>query len=316
MTYNAGQNIQAADYNTFATLFGGINEVYADLHSGAITVAVGADFGYGQTSTLTSVSAGANITASQWASLFTVMKNCGLHQNTTTVPPLPVTSPVIGNNIVTYNTPSTLSSLLTTLRTNRFNLGAGQSAQTSTSLGGPGPWTNTLVFTFSVNLGTWDQTRYFFNSGGFIGLSGSYPASGYPTNTDDYQWYTMLDTMGTAAFRAKSTSASSGTGTAIGLWNGDAPIGTTYVPVYSKIYGGGGFYTNSTIVIEARQSAAAPTAGSGTIQFRITLTQTDSNLPINPKLLTTTFTMSETHSAGTFAWPGTATITPGSFIYT
>jgi hypothetical protein len=320
MTYNTGSNILANDYNTFATLTGGINEVYTDMHPGATTVAAGADYGYGQSSTLVSVAPGANIHASEWSALFTVMKNCGTHQGTTTVPPLPLVNPAVGNTITAFNSPTTLTALLSTLRTNRFALAAGQSAfTTATSSGTSSPWTNTLTYTFSVNLGTWDNARYFFNSGGVISLNGSYPGSGFPVTSDDYQWYSMLAAMSPLVFASKSTTPNSGVGgTSIGFWNNTTgnPLTTSYTTVYSKLYGGGGYYTNSTIVVDAKLAAAAPAAGSGTIQFRVTLTQADTSVPSNPKTLATTFTMAETHSAGTFAWPGSATITPGSFSLT
>ena len=316
MTYAASSNILASDYNSFATLVGGISEVFTDLHLGTTTIANGADFGYGQSSTLTSVSAATNITATEWSTLFTVMNRCGSHQGTTTIPPLPAINPNIGDNIVAI---ATLSALLSALRTNRFNLAPGQSSFTTASSSGvSAPWTNSLTYTFSVNLGNWNNARYFFNSGGFISISGNYPGNAYPVGSDDYQWYSMLNTMSPLLFKAKSTTPNSGTGgTIIGLWDSGTgnPLSTSYTTVYSKTYGGGGFYTNASIVVEAKLSAAAPAAGSELIQFRITLTQNDSHTA-NPKLLSTTFTMTETHSAGTFVWPGSATITPGSFILT
>lgn len=321
MTYITGGVIQALDYNTFATLTGGINEVYADSHSGDTTVAAGADYGYGQVSTLATVSAGNPITAAQWSNLFSVMKDCGTHQGTATVPPLPATNPVIGNVIEAYNSPSTLASLLTTLRTNRFNLAVGQSAQTTTnSSGTSAPWTNTLTYTFTVNLGTWDQARYFFNSGGWIGIFGSYPGSAFPSSTDDYQWWNFLNQIGTIRVQAKSTTAGLSNQAALthGLWNNSTgnPLTTSYQQIYLRNYGGGGYYSASTVTVEARLSASAPAAGSGTLQFRVRLTQADTSAPADTKTLSTTFTMSETHSAGAFAWPGIAVITPGSFTLT
>jgi hypothetical protein len=313
MTYNTGGVIQALDYNTFATLTGGINEVYADSHPGATTVAAGADYGYGQTSTLASVSAGTPVTAAQWSNLFNVMKDCGTHQGTTTVPPLPASNPAVGNTILAIGS---LSTLLTTLRTNRLNLAIGQSAQTSAnSSGTSAPWTNSLVYTFSVNLGTWDQARYFFNAGGYIGLFGSYPGSGYPVSSDDYQWYNFLSQIGTIKVNAKDTTAGLSNQAAItqGFWNNStgAALTTSYQEIYLRAYGGAGYYSASTVSLKARLAAAPGT--NGIIQFEVTLTQADSSTPTDPKALSTTFAMSETHAAGTFAWPGTATITPGSF---
>lgn len=330
MTYITGGNIQASDYNTFATSAQSVNEVFADLHSGATTVASGADFGYGQTPALSSVAIGNTITAAQWTTLFTAMKECGEHQGTPVVPPLPgtgsyaVTMPVTGNIITSYNTnvsPVAVNTLLTNLRNNRLNLALGQTAQTNVnSSGTSAPWTNTLSYTFSVNLGTWNQARYFFNSGGWIGISGSYPGSGQPTTTDDYQWWNFLNQLGSIQLKAKSTTANLSNQAALthGLWNNSTgnPLTTTYQTVYQRAYGGAGYYSGSSVILEARLGAAAGAAGSGTIQFRITLTQVDSSVPSDTKPLATTFTLIETHSTGAIAWTGSATITPGSFTLT
>lgn len=316
MTYNTGGPIQALDYNTFATLAGGINEIYSDMHPGATTVAAGADLGYGQVSTLASVAIGDSVTASQWASLFQVMKNCGTHQGTTTVPPLPSSGPFVGELVAAKNSPTTLASLLNTLFVNRFNLAVSQSAQTSASSGGTSaPWTNSLTYTFSVNLGTWNQARYFFNSGGYIGIFGSYPGSGYPTSSDDYQWYSFLNQLSTIKFNAKSTTAGLLNQAALthGFWNTSTgnPLTTSYQQVYSRAYGGAGYYSGSTATVDAKLAAVAGT--NGIINFRVKLTQADASVPLDPKTLSTSFSMSETHAAGTFSWPGAATITPGSF---
>ena len=329
MTYLTGGNIQATDYNTFATSAQSVNEVFADLYSNATTIGLGADFGYGQTPALSSVAIGDSVTAGQWTELFTAMQECGIHQGTPVVPPLPgtasysVSMPTVGAVITSYNTnvsPAAVNTLISTLRANRLNLSAGQTAQSNiVSSGTSAPWTNTLSYTFSVNLGTWNQARYFFNSGGYIGIAGSYPGSGFPTSTDDYQWWNFLNQLGMIQLKAKSTTANLPNQAALthGLWNNStgSPLTTSYQTVYQRAYGGAGYYSGSSIILEARLAAAAPATGSGNIQFRITLTQGDLNVS-DSKTLATTFTMTEAHSSGAIVWPGTAVITPGTFSLT
>ena len=75
MTYATGGPIEAFDYNTFATLSGSMNEVYADLYPGATTLP-NAGYGYGQTPALVPVAVGDNILASEWAALFEVISKC------------------------------------------------------------------------------------------------------------------------------------------------------------------------------------------------------------------------------------------------
>jgi hypothetical protein len=318
MTYQSNNVIAANDYNTFATLSGGLNEMYGDMHSGQTTIANSADYGWGQTS-LTSVSAGTPVTATSWANLFTDMRNAGTHTGTTVSPPVPASGPTAGTVVAALNTPTTMSAVISTLRANRLLLGVSQTTSNNyTSSGTSAPWTHTLVYTFTVNLGTWDHARYFFNSGGWIGISGSYPGSGQPTNTDDYEWYTFLNQLGTIQMTAHNTTASLANSiSSFGFWDASGnPLTTTYQSIYNRVYGGGGTYTNSSILLEASLGATAPAAGSGTINFRITLTQTDSGTSFQAKTLSTTFTMTEAHSSGVVSWPGTATVTPGSFTLT
>jgi hypothetical protein len=310
-----------------------MNEVYGDDHPGATTLP-DAGFGYGQTPDLTAVSALTPITAAQWTGLFQTIRKSGAHQGTAVVPPLPVSDPMAGDEIAAYNTPTTLASLVSLVRTNRFILAPGQSAQTvATSAGTSAPWEYSLSYTFQVNIGTWNQARYFFNSGGSIGIVGSYPGSGFPVGSDDYMWYTFLNQVGTIVVKATTTTAllannaTSGGGnpTAGGMWDAaNNPLTTTYETIYYRLFGGAGYYNASTIRLEARLAAAAPTVGSGTIQFRITLSQPTGNLPVDAKLLSTTFNMTETHSAMSIPFlsgsggpgPASVVITPGTFVRT
>jgi hypothetical protein len=289
MTYSAGNPIQASDYNTFATAALGMNQIFADLYPGATTLP-NAGYGYGQTPALTSVSIGNNVTAAQWTALFQTIRKSGTHQGTTVVPPLPVADPVIGGTIAAYNTPSTLATLITLLGTNRFNLAAGQS---TTNIGtsypqSSGAWINSLTWTVRANLTTWNNARYFFNSGGFLGLNGSYSPVVTP---EDAQWQSMFTTMSPLKFSANTTAPfSGGGGTAIGFYQ----------------------LTTSYIQVEAKLAAAAGT--NGQIDFRVTLVDNDSSLPKDPKNGTTTYRIDETHASGAnVAWPGSVSTSASVF---
>ncbi len=296
MTYITGGPIQATDYNTFATLASSMNEVYADLHPGATTLP-NAGYGYGQTA-LISVSAGNAVLATEWASLFNTMRNSGTHQGTTVVPPLPISNPASGAVIEAFNTPSTLASLVSTLRTNRFNVALGQSTLVSgTSYTQPGaviPWTNSLAWTAQVNVSTWNNARYFFNSGGSILLNGSYST---PVTPEDIQWNAMLAAMSPLVFKANSTTPNSGTGgTSIGFYG----LTTTYQIVYTKTYGGGGAYTNSYVKVEAKLNAVAGT--NGLIDFKVSLIDGDATPAA--KTIATTYQINSIKSSGAVVYPG------------
>lgn len=299
MTYSVAGTIQAADYNNYEALTGGINEVFGDIHSGATTLGALADFGYGQTSSATSVSAGDAITTGQWNLLFNAMRSCGLHQGTTVVPPVPASNPTALSTISVYNTPSALSTAITSLRTNRHVAAVGQSTLTTgsnfTQPGPTIPWTNTLVWNYQVDFGSWNNARYFFNAGGYVALNGSYSPS---VTSDDAAWITMLSQMSPLQFNWNScTPGSSGGGTAIGFYN----LTTSYQIVYNHVRGGGGAYTNNFIKLQAKLNAAAGT--NGKIDFSVTLDDLDPGT-IPPKNGTTVFRVDNSKASGAIVYPG------------
>lgn len=303
MTYVTGGNVQALDFNTFATLTASMNEVYADLHSGATTIGAGADYGYGLTP-IAGVVAGQNVAATDWNTLFGTMRASGTHQGTTVVPPVPASGPVAGNIITAFNAPTTMASAVALLRTNRHNLAVGQSTLTvGTSFVQPGaviPWTNTLTFNYQVNFGSWNNARYFFNAGGSLNLNGSYSPIVTP---DDTMWAGMLSNMSPLVFNWNSTTPNTGTGaTAIGFYG----LTTSYQTVYTHTHGGGGYYTNSFVQVQAKYNAAAGT--NGLVDFTVELVDLDSTPPIPAKNGTATFRIDNVRATGSVVYPGTVTV--------
>jgi hypothetical protein len=72
MTYTSGGLIQATDYNGFASTTAGAN--VDDIWGTGAT-----DKGYGQSTTLGTVAAGATVTATQWADLVNRISSIGSH---------------------------------------------------------------------------------------------------------------------------------------------------------------------------------------------------------------------------------------------
>lgn len=316
MTYTTGGPIQALDYNTFATLSTGINEVFADDHPGSTTLP-DATFGYGQPQ-LTPVSINNPILASEWALLFDTIRRVGQHQDTTVVPPLPGTTPgfgtgdtdlpAIGDVIVAY---AGVSTLIDTLRANRLLLTTDPtqysfvSSITGTSGTSANSWLTELTYTFQLDFGTWDNTRYFFNSGGFIGINGSYPGAVTPVQI---AWANALTDMSPLIFNYNSTTPNVGSGgTAIGFYE----LTTSYQTIYQRALGGL-YYTGSYIEVVSKLDAAAGT--NGLIDFQIRLIDGD----LTPDIKTSgfSFTISETHSDGAVIFPGTVTGSNTGFVYT
>jgi hypothetical protein len=313
MTYILGGNIQTTDYNTFATASNGMNQVYADLFSGATTLP-NAGFGYGQLPALTSVSG--NITAAQWTNLFQTIRKCGTHQGTTVVPPLPVADPIIGNTVAVYNTPSTLASTIALLNTNKFNLAGGQtSVIVGTPFSNPAPWTTSLVYTFQVDFGSWNNARYFFNSGSSISVTGVYTPAPTP---DEVDWQALFSTNFPVNMNWQTTTPASGGNNVVnppGFYlNAPYPaLTTSYQDLYIKYVGGGAgpYYVTNFAKIEAKLANIAGT--NGKIDFRVTLTDADT-FPVIKAAGRMTYTINRIQSAGAIAYPGSYAFTSGGFV--
>lgn len=325
MTYITGGDIQASDYNTFATLAASMNEVFADLHSGATTIAGGADYGYGQSPALSSVTAGSVVGAAEWAALYQAIRKAGQHQNTTVVPPLPgtapgftpsspadsnlVTNPVSGGTVIAYNTPSTLAALISTIRANRHNVDPSQfSSISGTSYASASNWTNSLVYRFNVDFGSWNNARYFFNSGGKINITSSYPSASTPV---ELAYQSILQNNFPINFNWTTTSPTTGGNVGADIV-GFYGLATTYKEVYKKFLGAG-YYTTSYVSVDVR---LANTAGTdGLLEFRVRLIDDD----LTPDLKTgaISFQVNNIKSAGAIVYPGPAVvITSVGFTYT
>ncbi len=316
MSYTTGGTIQATDYNTFATLANAVNEVFADDHSGATTIAAGANYGYGQSPELTAVTAGDDVTAIEWGALFSAMRASGTHQGTTVVPPVPASDPAAGSVIEALNTPSAMSAAVTSLRTNRMNLAGGQTTLiVGTGFSNPASWTNSLTYTFQVDFGSWDNARYYFNTGGSISITGVYTPSPTP---DEAAWAALFSTEFPVNMNWQTTTPTSG-GNLIASPAGfylSAPypgLTTSYQTVYQKYLtgGGGGYYTTNYATIEAKLANAAGT--NGRIDFRVSLID-DDTFPILKAAGRMTFTINRVQAAGTTPYPGAYTYTSNGFV--
>ena len=209
MTYTAGSTIVATDYNGFVSTNGAnVNGIWS---TGATTA------GYGETA-LSTVSAGATITASQWSTLNSKVSAMGSHQGTTITSR---TNPVVGDTIAIL---ANMATDITNLTTNRGNA-AASGAQTTTFSGttskttdtgsGSTPWT--ITFTHTVTWASANAARYFFNAGGRIKWETSKTSTG---NLADAEWNDLANTLvgdifitGGSAFGTQTIAASNYTGT-------------------------------------------------------------------------------------------------------
>lgn len=184
MSYISGGLIEAVDYNGFTTdASTGLNRFWS---TGSTTS------GWGQTA-LSSVSVGATVTATNWASLVNTLGSAGSHTNTTiTSRSAPTTGTLIQilanvstdiNNINTNRGNAALSG-------SQFTGWTGTSSKTTATGSGRTAWT--ITFTHTITWASADAARYFFNAGGRIKWETSKTSTG--TEADD-EWNDLANTL-------------------------------------------------------------------------------------------------------------------------
>jgi len=273
MTYTVGGLIQATDYNGFAdtTSGGNVNVIWGTGTS---------DAGYGQSTTLSTVSAGGTVTATQWASLVNRISSIASHQGTTITSR---TAPVAGNVIAVLSAVQTDLNNCYTNRGNAAGTGSqftswtGTSSKTSATGSGSTPWT--ITFTHTVTWASANAARYFFNAGGRIKWETSKTSTG--TESDD-EWNDLANTLvgdiyitgGTATQTISGTSytgttkiGGTGSPTTLATTIGWYDLTTGDTTIY-KQFADTAPYTGSYIQINAK------TAGAGT-QLVLTTTWVD-----------------------------------------
>ena len=230
MAYTSGDTILDDHYNDFAT---SVNAVWG---SGT------GDAGYGQTNTVSSVSAGATVTAAQWTTLLARMNSLKDHQSSTITA---ISDPSAGDTIAAY---TALAGNIATLTTNRLNVHARDSVvevncSTTTTL------TGTIEQRGTWSWGSADQARYFFNAGGR--LSVRWDLSSFTADSKANEWNSLASNCGTYYINANTSGKSGGGGTAnINVTDdGWHNLTGSYVTVFRQ-YEDTGPYTASYIMLE------------------------------------------------------------------
>lgn len=232
-----GQNtlIIATDYNEIQSIISTV------MGSGSGTS------GYGQTLASTQVGQYSKITANQWNNLRSDVLRARQHQTGTDLTAqLAVAS---ASRKIQEADRAAYKSMAQDAQTNALTAPPPVSQATRSSLVGEqirtSPWNGTLIQTITVNFGTADNARYFFNTGSQIEFSAE--RTGGSAGLKNVTWSTMLNSMGTIAFNYTQTTCT-GTGftSSLGwydlttddnlLFQKDTPTGT-YAPNKYYIYG-------------------------------------------------------------------------------
>lgn len=281
MTYSVGGLIEATDYNGFAanTASGNVNAIWG---AGA------GNYGYGQSTTLSTVSVGGTVTATSWADLVNRISTIGSHTGVTITSR---TAPVAGNTITILNNVATD---LTNLFTNRAN----SSISGATISPATGTWwqaTNTpnsawtITTTHTINFANAAAARYFFNSGGLVKWDVFKTTTGTEADTE---WNDLAETLTGTIYLSGANTAHTINGVA---YTGITKSGGTGTP--STLATTTGFYNLTTGATTVYQQAADSSPYTGD-SIRIQMAVNDN---ANPSILTVTT-----------AWINASSATPGS----
>ena len=266
MTYSSGGLVEALDHNHRATA---INSIWG---TGA-----GAN-GYGQSTTLSNVSATGTVAATNWATLTTRLNSITTHQSGSGTLP---TGFFTAGNLVTYF--ANIDTATTAIQTNKLTANTRGTA-VPTGLGNPAltnstTWQTTSTKEFSITFSSTDTIRYFFNAGGLITFYFTQATGGTTKSTDWNTFYT--NTVGTITFGSNFCSRS-GTGgdnltqnTSIGFHNLTATYQTLFAIGSTSATAD---YGLNSMTIEARVGGALYGASSNILYFRCISTDAAADL--------------------------------------
>lgn len=196
MTYTSGGLIQAADYNGFVNdSANNINKIWS---TGST------DFGWGETA-LSSVSVGANVAATNWASMVNTLTTMGNQTGTTltsrSAPTAGTLISVLANVAVDINslTNNRGNAALSGTTSSTFTGTTSKTAATAQNAAG---WT--ITFTHTVTFASANAARYFWNAGGLVRLDMSKTSTGTDKDPD---WNSFVGTVGTLFMSGRVNSA-------------------------------------------------------------------------------------------------------------
>lgn len=201
--------------------------------------------GYLQTTTAPSVAPGDKITAAQWNALRADIITAYTHQ-TGSAPTLTTVDTDTGITKVIHDA---LETTMSTVTTNRFVLGTGQSSLSTASNKTKTNWNGTQIHDVQFTWASANEANAFFNSGGTIKVVSSLAYTGTEAKTLD--WKTMITDSANVSVNYVSAYKDGG-GTLGSISNNDGyyDLTTTEVELFTK--GGATPYSENRYRILAR----------------------------------------------------------------
>jgi len=272
MAYSAGDTILDDEYNTF------VNSSSSPFGYNHFAGPGSGEYGLNQ-STISTVSAGGTVQASQWNSLFTAMDNIANHTNTSITASSVSAGDTIAVRAALISDLANLAAAVAGGSTGATAL-ADRAAGTSTN---SGTWNSTSTIERSITFANNATMRAFFNAGGSIKID---PGTSGSTDGDkDTAFNDLANAVGVLELKAHATTRS-GSGevqTSFDSGNGFHDLGTGYT---SKILltSDNANYTSNTLEISAKLNAAVGSATVLTVKMVSSdpSDDTDNYTPGNP----------------------------------
>ena len=252
MAYQAGDTILDDEYNGFAsTSSNNINAIWG-VGSG--------NNGWGQSNTISTVSAGNTVTGAQWNTLTARLVSAAAHQGSSINNS--ATSLSAGDSIAIINN---LGTDITTITNNRYNVDSDHldttSNPNSVNRSFTSVWDTSVIHEVKFTFASSDAARYFFNGGGEI--THVWNLSGHTSDDKANEWEDLFNTKAatfklTAVTDSLSGSGSADTNVNEGFWNSNND--TSYV-VVQKMFADTSPYTTNFCQWEIKTTGTAGSNG-------------------------------------------------------
>ncbi len=250
MAYQTGDTILDDHYNGFANTNdpNNVNKIWGTGN---------ASYGYGQSNTVSTVSAGGSVQASQWNTLLSRMQSIGDHQGTN------MTTADSGQLATgdPINAILEISNDITSFGNARYTAAAANltasSNPNSVNRTFTGSWTSSVVHEVKFTFASSNAARFFFNAGGKI--THVWNLSGHTSDDKANEWVDLFNTKAATFTFAGNTDSLSGSGSQNinkneGFWSDDTD--GSYA-VYQKQFADTGPYTTNFCQWEVKVTGTA-----------------------------------------------------------
>ena len=198
MAYTTGDSILDDHYNGFVT---SVNSMWG--------TGTGVR-GYGQATTVSTVTAGTTISATQWATLLGRIRSISDHQGKdANITIDTVTDPTSSDTIGVFSTLSTDIGTLDTAAASA-TLGAGFGSAVTNVVNTSGTFTGTVTQASTLTFAGGNEARYFFNAGGKVEVT--WTLTGGTSDSKYNNWVALASACGTYQIFANTSGKTGGSG--------------------------------------------------------------------------------------------------------